>query len=247
MFAYIFLSLLSYVVFFLSSINIYKRLRTIFYYFLVFILFLFSSLRYEVGVDFELYKSTVSNPYGYEFDRLEIFYKLLIMVMHYTGLPYQTLFIVSSAIYMFSFAIFNKKYFPLPFLSLLFFIFIPSLYLASFNLIRQFAAIGIFLIGFKFLLERKFFRYCLVLLVASLFHKSAILLVFAYFIINNVKLTLLTIVLLFILTKPILFAIYEYHILPSIYLFGFESKGDIITKTVPLFIIYNSFIPFLLC
>lgn len=52
----------------------------------------------------------------------------------------------------------------------------------SFNLVRQIMASGIVLIGTKYLVNKSLIKYCFVVLIASLFHKSAIIMIPAYFI-----------------------------------------------------------------
>ena len=54
-------------------------------------------------------------------------------------------------------------------------------YFASFNIIRQYLAIGIILLAYKFILERKFFKYLLLILLAASFHQLALLLLPIYF------------------------------------------------------------------
>lgn len=56
------------------------------------------------------------------------------------------------------------------------------LYLFSFNGIRQAIAMSILVMGFHLIMERKFFRYLIVVLMATLFHETAILMLSLYFI-----------------------------------------------------------------
>ncbi|KIO70372.1 EpsG family protein [Caldibacillus thermoamylovorans] len=57
-------------------------------------------------------------------------------------------------------------------------------YLISFNLIRQFIAISILLMGFHLIEKRKFFKYLIVVVIASTFHQPAILMIGLYFLYN---------------------------------------------------------------
>ncbi|WP_107942064.1 EpsG family protein [Metasolibacillus fluoroglycofenilyticus] len=80
------------------------------------------------------------------------------------------------------------KYSPYVWISVLLFITIGSYY-ASFNIVRQVLAAAIIFGGSRFLYERSFFKYILVIITASLFHKTALIMVIFYFI-SNIKLNL---------------------------------------------------------
>lgn len=68
-------------------------------------------------------------------------------------------------------------------LSVLLFVTIGSFY-TSFNVMRQILAVAIVFSGSKFLYERKALKYFLVIILASLFHKTALIMIFFYFILN---------------------------------------------------------------
>src|SRR5699024_11372248 len=84
------------------------------------------------------------------------------------------------------------------------------LYLFSFNEIRQAIAMSILVMGFHLILERKFLRYFIVVLVATLFHETAILMLLLYFIyyfkfdIKNVLAILFIFILSFISVESII-------------------------------------------
>lgn len=54
-------------------------------------------------------------------------------------------------------------------------------YFISFNAIRQFIAISLVLYGYKFVVEKKFFKYIFIILISSLFHKISILFIPMYY------------------------------------------------------------------
>lgn len=84
------------------------------------------------------------------------------------------------------------------------------LYLFSFNGIRQAIAMSILVMGFHLILERKFLRYFIVVLVATLFHETAILMLLLYFIyyfkfdIKNVLAILFIFIISFISVESII-------------------------------------------
>lgn len=69
----------------------------------------------------------------------------------------------------------------LPFLSVFLFVEVGNYY-SSFNLMRQIMAVSIVVLGSKYLFERKFWKYLAVVLVASTFHVSALIMIPFYFI-----------------------------------------------------------------
>ncbi|WP_161568719.1 EpsG family protein [Exiguobacterium sp. SH1S21] len=89
-----------------------------------------------------------------------------------------------------------SKYSAYIWLSVLMFTTIGAYY-TSFNTMRHILAVAIVFFGSKFLYERNLFKYCIVIIIASLFHRSALIMIVFYFILNfkfNIK--NLTIILL---------------------------------------------------
>lgn len=68
--------------------------------------------------------------------------------------------------------------------SVLLFINIGSYY-TSFNITRQILATAIVFAGSKFLYERKFIKYLIIVVIAALFHKTALIMIPFYFILQN--------------------------------------------------------------
>lgn len=69
---------------------------------------------------------------------------------------------------------FIKKHSEYKFISILLYGFILYLHL-NFNALRQILAVGLFLIGYDYLIERKLFKYYILVIFAYLFHSSAII------------------------------------------------------------------------
>lgn len=78
----------------------------------------------------------------------------------------------------------------------------------SFNGVRQYMAAAIVFSGLRFIKEQKFWKYALVVFIAFLFHSSAIVMIFAYFIAYN-KISLRNIALLIGASLIILFSFTE--------------------------------------
>ena len=78
----------------------------------------------------------------------------------------------------------------------------------SFNGIRQYLAAAIIFAGIRFIKERKFWKYALVVFLAFLFHASAVIMIFAYFIAYN-RINLQNIIILVIGSIVLLFSFNE--------------------------------------
>src|SRR5699024_9565708 len=93
------------------------------------------------------------------------------------------LFAVTTLIILYGFYHQFNRYSVNIWLSVLMFATAGSYY-ASFNITRQILAVAIVFIGSKYLYERKFFKYMLFVFLAFLFHKSALIMIPFYFILN---------------------------------------------------------------
>jgi transmembrane protein EpsG len=71
-----------------------------------------------------------------------------------------------------------------PSLSLMFYVSLPFFYVASFNGVRQFVAISIFVFSLKYLVDKKPWIYFSLIVLACSFHKSAVFLFPLYFVLR---------------------------------------------------------------
>ena len=92
-------------------------------------------------------------------------------------------FMITTFVILFSFFHHFKKHSVNIWLSILMFATVESYY-ASFNITRHIFAVAIIFVGSKFLYERKFFKWVLVVVLATLFHKTSIIMILFYFILN---------------------------------------------------------------
>ena len=93
------------------------------------------------------------------------------------------LFAVTTLIILFGFYHHISRYSVNIWLSILMFVTVGSYY-TSFNITRQILAASIIFFGSRFLYERKFFKFVLIVILASLFHKTALIMIPFYFILN---------------------------------------------------------------
>jgi hypothetical protein len=146
-------------------------------------LFILSGFRYYVGVDYTSYTkwfyTILENKPSY-FE--PGFTKMIQTIQIYSYNP-QTLFVAASLIALGGMYISIKKYSINPALSV--YLFCTMGFLShSLNLTRQFIAIGIVMLAFGFLVERKFFKFIIIIIIAALFHKTALILLPLYFLLN---------------------------------------------------------------
>ena len=165
--------------------------RSRWYLFISFlIIFAFLALRYDFGNDylsyyeyfsdvhkipisdllnFQAYKSYGLNELGYAWlNRLFPSFYLLVAVLA----------LLSCYVYYNSISFYVSK--DLIWFSVFIFLFNPALLLFQSSSIRQTIAICFFLYSVRFLIERSFWKYCLLFLMGSLFHRSTIILLPIY-------------------------------------------------------------------
>ena len=142
-----------------------------------------SAIRYNVGTDYmgiyvNIFKGFVADsPYaGSEF---EPGFRLLNRLISYVTKDYQWLFVVTSVVFgAFTFSNIYRQ--SRNVLLSLFFYMTMSVYFMSMNIVRQFMALSIAYAAIPCIQEKKLLRYTLIILFASLFHVSVLLLLPLY-------------------------------------------------------------------
>lgn len=156
-------------------------------YFPIFmLLFLVYALQDGVGTDYESYllSASVGDKIGnaklnlFIQDR-EYLFALLLYIARLVHWP-QMIFVLTSLIQNVLFAItletLNKRKVS-SFLFLIFYFFLSLSFFNQFNVIRQFLAIHLIVLGFIKLLDSKFFTTCLCFIMAPFFHQSSIVMI----------------------------------------------------------------------
>ncbi len=110
----------------------------------------------------------------------EIGFSLLIKLIYTLGGNFRWFLFVTSCIMIIPVVYVAGKYSPYPYLSVMLFI-VFDYYAFMFSGIRQGVAIGFSVWSFKYIHEKKLFKFLIIILFASLFHKSAYLFIPAYF------------------------------------------------------------------
>lgn len=154
--------------------------RELYVYFII--LFLVAALRANtVGGDLENYiphfQEVSQTDFQYLFDlrksNYEVGYTILIKLITLILGSERSFFVVTSFISLLGVFVLIKNYSKIPFLSILLYVAF-GFYTNTFNNVRQALAISFICLSFKYLVEKEFWKYLSFVLVASLFHISAI-------------------------------------------------------------------------
>lgn len=151
------------------------------------ILALFAGLRYNVGIDYISYVTQFSYLVdGYKDVVREPFFYYIVVALDKIGGTHQFIFLVFAGItqyFMYKAIKENSINFSL---SVLLYFSVVSFYLFTFNVVRQWVALPIFLYSIKFLKEKDPKRFFTYNVIAGLcFHVSLILLLPLYFVIDR--------------------------------------------------------------
>lgn len=153
---------------------------------------LIASLRYNVGTDYrnyvDLYKiySNLSIQETFS-SNLEIFF-LIIIKMSYFFNDYQMMFAIFSFLTVLILYRVIYEYKEKLSLGFMFFLYLFLYYTTSFNIIRQALAVVIVAYSYKFILNREFKKFLITILIASMFHATALFFIPCYFVnLSNVK------------------------------------------------------------
>lgn len=158
-----------------------SRRVNIFYWSLITLLFLVSALRYNVGQDYEHWVEVYNwilngEPAG---NYVEIGYrylnKLIQLVPFFNA---YVLFFITSAFIIFGFGYLIYKNVEKKYWFLAVFMFICSgIFFASLNLVRQYIAVVITTFGIIFLKKNKYIWFIISIILAALFHTSALVMI----------------------------------------------------------------------
>lgn len=139
----------------------------------------FSAFRFGLGQDYEGYTDVIQqNTRTYSV--IEPAYTFLVKFVNNNGFTEVFFFLIFSIITNFL-IIYGFRRFKNFQLMVIVYISFPILYFNSFNLVRQFCALSIIFSGFYFLEKRYFFKYTTSVMIAALFHASALLCIPIYF------------------------------------------------------------------
>lgn len=151
-----------------------------------------TAFRYEIGWDYDSYKNMFfSVDFNIDDPEIEPGFAIIVVLLRNVGFDYQMLFVVFATI---TYAFFWKglsfyrsridKNIHYGIAAYLLFLG-PIFNFYTISAVRQMTAVAIFFWSTKFIVETKFFKYTLALILASLFHYTAILLIPIYFVVKK--------------------------------------------------------------
>ena len=147
-------------------------------------LIIVAGLRYRVGTDYMAYYRTRVTEWKTVWDYLIHFrepgIRLLSKLSTIILDDGATLIFICSVIIIGIYCLTIYRYSPMYLVSMLIFLFLGD-WTGSFNGIRQYLAAAVVFAGHRYILKRRFVPYLLTVLLAVLFHKSAIIMILPYF------------------------------------------------------------------
>lgn len=167
-----------------------------------FILFVFLALRYDFGNDYisylKMFKEISNGFIKIDFEdsnAIEVGWVYLCQLFK----PFGFFLMIASLAIVNCFVFYNlvKKHVPVKYywISIFVYLFNPFLFLVESSAMRQTTALLLFLFSIQFIINRNLIKFAVLIVVASLFHKSAIILLFIYFIATPVIINKRTIVI----------------------------------------------------
>ena len=143
-----------------------------------------AGLRYRVGTDYMAYYRTRVTDWQTVWDYLIHFrepgIRLLSKISTMILDDGATLIFICSIIIIGIYSLMIYRYSPMYLVSVLIFLFLGD-WTGSFNGIRQYLAAAVLFGGHRFILKRRCVPYLLTVLLATMFHKSAIVMILPYF------------------------------------------------------------------
>lgn len=174
-------------------INIKGRYAPLSFNVAYFIIIFISIFRFDVGYDYPAYYNTFypTSLFGgfEEIDIFEPFSRQLIILSRLLGSPYWIMALFGILTYFFVYiTIKDWKYRGYALL-----IYVCFLWLPSTDIIRQSLAISIILYAYKYVIQKKFIKYLIFVLLAIMFHTSALIGIAIYLIYNipNLKVSII--------------------------------------------------------
>jgi len=146
----------------------------------VFVFFLMALRDSSVGVDISGYLASYEKGAEVGYKNNEIGFYYFRLILNLLGFSSQQYLAIVSAIIVFSFFSFFSKFSLNTFISIWLFLTI-GLFSMTMSGLRQSLAISILLFGIPFVIERKPFKFLLLLFLASSFHLSAFIFCIVYF------------------------------------------------------------------
>ncbi|MDM5285511.1 EpsG family protein [Peribacillus frigoritolerans] len=167
-----------------------KYNKTIFLIITFLQLLLIMGMRFEIGIDYNNYRSTfylVDNTSFVQLkdlseNSIEIGYLLLNKIVSIFTTDVELMFLVTS--FLILFLVYRAVYIHSSIVWLSIYLFSVEAYIASFNITRQYIAVALLFYSYKYIKDKKFIKFLIIVLCASLFHTSVLFFIPIYFILR---------------------------------------------------------------
>lgn len=213
----------TYIFCFMARISYDKKFRVLSIFWIAFvtlILIFLSGLRSGIG-DTYFYKHSFTilaqNPDSFKFEGDFALNLLSLIIINFTSDPQVLIFIAALITNLFNIIMFNKYR---SYLELQVYIYITSgYYIVTMNGLRQCIAAALVFACTPFIIKRKFLPYCILVILISTFHQSALALIPIYFVVKEkawskkmIKFMIIAMVMIvfYQLVSPFIFKILEY-------------------------------------
>ncbi|OMC67807.1 hypothetical protein BK121_16825 [Paenibacillus odorifer] len=152
-------------------------------------------IRHGVGKDYISYELIYRNEYGWY--KYEFLYDLLSRIFKYFGSPFWV-FNLFLGLIIFSLLYEISRNLRIGYDKIIFFFILSGQLFVAFNLVRQTIAALIIMYSLKYIYEKKIIKYILGVVIASMFHTTALIFLLFYFI-KNVNLNFKRVLILTII------------------------------------------------
>lgn len=158
------------------------------------ILFVFAALRYDFGNDYDAYLAQFGYIKSGQYNSFDE--EILFAWLNKISPSFSFLIVLTSAVFLYAVYVLIKNNVSLEYIGIAFLVFVinPYIFLMNLSAIRQSIAMAIFIFAVHFSKKKKIIPYIILIIIASLFHKSAIVLLPLYFVANEKKVKLWQIV-----------------------------------------------------
>lgn len=174
---------ITYILIFVYSASKSKETKKVSFYVLLFIVIYFAAFRDGLGMDYTAYKSycerdVIRHANLWLIEPLAVALEEFCYNTHFSAV----IFFLLTSLIIYTLCFFVYKQYENACIAFFVFLTYTNLYLASLNLVRQFVAASIILIGtYFFIIKKRSPLFFVLIFIGFLFHKSAALLLFIYF------------------------------------------------------------------
>lgn len=192
------------------------------------VLFVFAALRYDFGND---YMSYYNNYVAIQHGNWSVYgNQYLFTLINYISPSFDFLVVSTSLLFLWTVYWLMKSTLPAEqiWLGLFIFLFSPYIFLVNLSAMRQCLAMLLFIVAIKYAVQggvKNFIKYAVMIILATLIHKSAILLLPIYFLANNKPIKAVHIGLVFGITALLLLSEKLFPTLLSRFLAAFADKN----------------------